>query len=650
MKTINKHKNQLAKQALGLALLTILLFTGQSCEKYLDVVPDNVVTIDDAFDLRVEAEKYLFTCYSYLPENGDGLYNIAHLAGDEFWIPPNDLAMDSHAFDIARGLQRNYDTYMDAWNGWWQGGGPGDLHPIWEGIRHCNEFLENVEDRSRVPDLKEAERLQWIAEVKFLKAYYHFYLLRMYGPIPIMDYAIDIDAPESELQVSRDPVDQVFNYIINLLDEAIVHLPQVISNSQVDHGRITKSIAAGVKADILLTAASPLFNGNSDMAGFNSANGTPFFNPSSDMEKWQKAADAALVAINTAESSGHSFYTFPGVAYPLNDTTELLLTISHAMSDRDSREVIWPNTQSRTYWFQIGSMWILFQGMDRWSARSVYAPTLKIAKQFYTKNGVPITEDKTLDFTDLNEVRTAGEQDKYYIAEGYRTARLNFDREPRFYADLAFDGSIYYLESSGANELKYHIEAKYSDLQGSSDIFNYNVTGYFNKKAINYKYNYVTFPTVDEYAWPELRLAELYLSYAEALNEVQGPVDEVFTYIDKVRERAGLNGVKESWDQYSNNPSKYTTKEGMRKIIQQERMIELALEGKRYWDLRRWKLAAEVLNEPVQGWNIYGKEETSYYQVNTIFQQHFIAPRDYFWPLSEYTLLQNPNLVQNIGW
>ena len=82
----------------------------QSCEEtFLDVVPDNVATIDQAFKLRNEAEKYLFTCYAYLPRNGDAVYNIAFLAGDETWIPPQDASFNSFAFDIARNLQRSSD-------------------------------------------------------------------------------------------------------------------------------------------------------------------------------------------------------------------------------------------------------------------------------------------------------------------------------------------------------------------------------------------------------------------------------------------------------------------------------------------------------------------------------------------------------------
>ncbi|WNH10617.1 RagB/SusD family nutrient uptake outer membrane protein [Thalassobellus suaedae] len=185
MKTIKKIMLTMGIQRykfLGVSLMILSLFGLESCEdSFLDVVPDNVVTIDQAFNLRNEAEKYLFTCYAYLPKNGDALYNIGFLAGNETWIPPNDAALNSNAFDIARGLQRTSNPYMDAWEGRYQGAGPGDLYPMYDGIRHCNILIEAMEDRSNVPDINEAERLRWIAEAKFLKAYYHYYLMRMYG-------------------------------------------------------------------------------------------------------------------------------------------------------------------------------------------------------------------------------------------------------------------------------------------------------------------------------------------------------------------------------------------------------------------------------------------------------------------------------------
>ncbi|MBD0831543.1 RagB/SusD family nutrient uptake outer membrane protein [Aestuariibaculum sediminum] len=647
---INKLKASLALSTLSLALLFM-----QSCEDYLDVVPDNVATIDNAFKLRNEAEKYLFSLYSYLPKDGDVIFNIGMLSGDEMWIP-YQTSITSDAFEIARGNQRISNPYMNVWEGTWTGGGPGDNYNLFEVLRNCNTFIENMNDLSKVPDIESSERKRWIGEAEFLKAYYHYYLLRMYGPIPIIDKNVPIDAPESEINVSRDPVDECVAYIVDLLDSATEKLPndnELIVTTEA--GRLTKTIALSIKAKVLLMAASPLFNGNSDFASLVNRDGTALFNPEYDENKWKLAADAALEAIQSAHSNGKSLYVFPETPFSLSETTMTQMSIRQAVCERWNEEIIWANPNSRTWDLQRLCMPPLIASHNHNDARKIISPPLKIARMFYTKNGVPINEDNSLEFFDEKELREATSEERFNIKEGYLTARLNYDREPRFYADLGFDGGIWYKydsESQSDEGDVWYVQGKFGDPAGASHAFHTNVTGYFVKKLVDW--NQVTFTTggatYQDYAWPEMRLADLYLMYAEALNEADGPSAEVYEYLDLVRERAGLDGVVESWANFSVNPTKPTTKNGLREIIHRERLIELAFEGHRFWDLRRWKKAAQELNAPITGWNIKGEDNVSYYQIRTVYQQSFVSPRDYFWPIPESQMLRNLNLVQNLGW
>lgn len=264
-----------------------------------------------------------------------------------------------------------------------------------------------------------------------------------------------------------------------------------------------------------------------------------------------------------------------------------------------------------------------------------------------------MNEDKTLDFTNRYTVREANHAERFYIKEGYRTARLNFDREPRFYANLAFDGSVWFKfdELSLTDEDTYVLEAKLNQSAGANNHGWINETGYFLRKLVNWEQTFASSGvSYRSYPWPEIRLSDVYLAYAEASNEAFGPSEEVYAALDKIRARAGLKGVLESWNSYSSNPNKPRTKEGLRDIIRQERMIELVFEGKRFWDLRRWKLAVNYLNQNITGWSVSQETTNDYYRLRTLFPQTFIAPRDYFWPLGEYALLVNPNLVQNVGW
>src|SRR5690606_12536519 len=122
-------------------------------------------------------------------------------------------------------------------------------------------------------------------------------------------------------------------------------------------------------------------------------------------------------------------------------------------------------------------------------------------------------------------------------------------------------------------------EIKLGQSGGKRGNLNHTVTGYYPKKYIYYtnvQSSTSSSYTSTNYPWPMMRLADLYLLYAEALNEVQGPTEEVFTYLDLIRSRAGLQGVKYSWDNHSKVPGKYSTQQGLREIIQRERAIELA--------------------------------------------------------------------------
>lgn len=660
MKQINTMFNRSSKSVLTAIATFVLLIASQSCSDYLDVVPDDIATLDKAFTLRSQAEKYLFTCYSYLPKDGDVNFNLGMLSGDEMVTKiDHPYGIDNDAIQIALGNQNTSNPIQDVWNGSRLGAGSGNNYRLFNGIRECNVFLENVRDLSKVPDLSSTERERWIGEAEFLKAYYHFYLLRMYGPIPIIDTNVAIDASDSEINVKRQPVDDCVAYIVKTIDEATAKLPVSIANPVTEQGRITKTIALGIKAKVLLMAASPLFNGNSDMSSLKGKDGTALFNPTYDPNKWQKAADAALSAIQSAETNGNALYTFTGAPYPISATTTTQMSIRQAVCERWNPEIIWGNSNSLTtsgsnlqkLCLAPLSGGVVQSAVD---ALKIISVPFKMAEMFYSKNGVPIKEDKTLDFSDLKVLRraVATGDEKFNIRAVKTTARINYDREPRFYADLGFDGGIWYkYDSPSTNDVNtWYLEGLFGKPAGSQDALRNNVTGYFVKKLVDWKSSIVGGVSYNPYPWPEMRLADLYLMYAEAKNEAGGSKEDVFKYVDMIRLRAGLDGVVNSWSTYSNNPDKPNTIDGRRAIIHQERNIELAFEGQRYWDLLRWKVASSELNKAVTGWNVNGSTNESYYQISTLFQQKFVSPRDYFWPIPQAALNQNPNLVQNIGW
>ena len=621
------------------------------CNSFLDIVPDNVPVIDHAFTNAMEAEKYLFTCYSYLPGSGEPSGNIGMTAGDEIWLNmPNHVAAPAWDY-IAKGVRSADKSQPDFWKG------SDYTYALFVGIRDCNTFLENIEDMSKVADLTADKRARWIAEAKFLKAYYHYYLLRMYGPIPIVDRNLPVSASPEEVQVKRQPFDDCVKYIVDLLDECNPRSAGRHHEPAVELGRITKPINRAVKARVLLLAASPLFNGNSDLANFRDNDGLPLFASEEDSGKWAQAADAAREAIESAENAGHDLYYFDDAPFEISETTKTQLSVRQAVCDRWNDEVVWGRSGGRGRagaTLQNACMPMLDASMNINAVRGCMAPTLQVVEEFYTRNGVPIEEDKTPRFH--RDQRTAHGHGRrtlqfpggiHYRSDQFRPRkpvlcryRLRRRQVDHGVPPFAF-GRRYLCASGQSGTVGLRAGAGCDLLDGvlHQKSFVHWESGFGNTTA-----------GVVEYAWPEIRLAEIYLMYAGGSNEAEGPVADVHLYLNKVRSRAGLESVEASWRKYSTNPTKPDTKEGMREIIRRERLIELALEGHRYWDLLRWKLATDYFNQPITGWDVSQSDAEAYYQVKTIYNRTFVAPRDYFNPIPNSEMNVNGNLVQNPGW
>lgn len=625
-----------------------------SCD-YLDLVPDNIPTMDMVFQTRQNAYKMLAKCYDYIPSQASPWSNAGMSAGDEVWNSKPDTWYYKNltCFNIALGNQNANDPYLN----YWSGGNDGSN--LFLGIRDCNIFLENID---KVPDMSDVEKGRWVSEVKVIKAYLHFYLLQLYGPIPFVDENIDVSAPLEEMAVVREPVDDVIEKIVALLDEATAgdDLPMFIQLRDTELGRITKPAALAIKAKVLLTAASPLFNGNADFADFKNKEGVSFINTVEDPTKWERAKDACKAAIDAAHEGGHQLYEFDDIINAsISDTTRLELTLRATVTSRFNQELIWGiGNKGTTDLQRIANppLTTYQQGQGLNTYIGMHNPTMNVVEQFYTNKGVPIDEDKTWDYENRYEVEPVPEGHEYYIETNATTAKLNYYREPRYYAYLGFDrGKWFNLEVTN-DKSAYIVRNKLNELSGKI-AHSYSVTGYFAKKLVNYK-RVLTQSSNTEgsctYPFPIIRLADLYLMYAEALNEtMSAPSAEVYEYVQYVRDKAGLDqetgSLVKTWEKYSKNPNKPKTQAGMREIIHNERMIELAFEGHRFYDLRRWKKCMDYFNRPIRGWNILGSTDEDYYQVAYIHFKKF-SLKDYFWPIKLSDLYVNKNLIQSPYW
>ena len=177
-----------------------------SCNSFLDVVPDDgLATIETSFNLRSSAVRYLATCYAYMPNDGIPGGDPAMLGGDELWDLVGRVVTNTTArvpqtyFNIARGFMSANAVYANDWV------------EMYQGIRCCDILVDNVD---AVPDMDDWEKAQWKAEAKFLKAYYHFNLVRKWGPVPIIYKSLPIDADINDVRVYRDNIDDCFDFIL----------------------------------------------------------------------------------------------------------------------------------------------------------------------------------------------------------------------------------------------------------------------------------------------------------------------------------------------------------------------------------------------------------------------------------------------------
>jgi starch-binding outer membrane protein, SusD/RagB family len=464
------------------------------------------------------------------------------------------------------------------------------------------------------------------------------------------------------VKIYREPVDDVVKYITDLMLEAASDLPspsEVVEGTEA--GRIDKLIALSMRGKVLLFAASPLFNGNSDYAHMVDGRGVQLFSQEYNQEKWILASNALKDAIDYAHAEGKNLYDLVdplvvGAPEPLQVQT----TFREAITGRWNKELIWGGTNyDCNFLANHSEARIINRAIEyvRYT-RSDWSPTMKMVEKFYSSNGVPINEDLQWQsrgwYNNRFEVRpepSAGDE-KFFIKEDEKTVYLHFNREPRFYATVGFDKGIYF----GGGYYNFPENVKYTNFfqgghSGRTGVANFAITGYSAKKMHSFKNAQTTNAhSIEYFPFPILRLSDLYLMYAEAFNEANGPSDEVYFYLDLIRARVGLAGIKHAWSNHSILPNKPDTKEGLREIIHQERTIELMLEGKRYWDIRRWKKINE-LNIPPKGWNSEGENHDDFYNVIVVARDPLnFGVKDYFAPIKENNLIINPNLIQNFGW
>ena len=630
-------------------LVAVLLFAG--CD-YLDMVPEkDIETVETVFERRVSAEEWRKGLYGQIIKLFSTIVsNTSYLGADEC-VACEVMRNEGWAgFKVSEGQQMSQSPYGEIW---------GTSYVI---IRNCNIFIENID---RVYNMEDWEKREWKADVKALKAYLYFELVRRYGPIVLVPENLSVDADIKALQLPRQHVDTCFNEIVRLLDDAAQYVP--VGNARATDYLYTfcqESVHA-LKARVLLYAASPLFNGNPFYSDFKSKKGEPLFSTKYDHEKWRLAAEAADEAARVCEENNRKLYG--GQASKSTELLNKMDDIENIMySSYSNPEYLWEFRQQRSLWFSLYVMPRLVNDPENYDPRLFggIMPSMKMVEMYYTEHGLPIDADNTWNYAGRYQMGTEGSGlYKNVVPLNTSVLQLHLRREPRFYASIAGD-RMYWQRGINTSYKNYNllVEAYKGEKWGSvSDIITsndyQNINGYWMKKHTFSRWTTKTYSgnLSDDYTIPLIRLAEVYMIQAEAWNEyLDKPDNRVYDPLDKVRERAGVPKVVAAWKSYSKTPAKVDTKEGMREIIRQENNIEFAFEGHRYWNLRRWKIAHEVLNEKQYGWNVLGESARAFYNnfngpVVVWSKCKFVAPRDYLDPIDAEEILIS-SVVQNPGW
>ncbi|MCX8463315.1 RagB/SusD family nutrient uptake outer membrane protein [Bacteroides fragilis] len=514
-------------------------------------------------------------------------------------------------------------------------------------IRQANIFLQKahpiVTTGTQGDQLLEDELTQMKANVRFMRAFYHYLLFEQYGPIILVKDKI-YDATEDQ-DVPRNTVDEVVAYIDSELTAVASELTQEPIFEDKDYRAWpTKGVALAVRAKLWLYAASPLLNGGyREALAVTNPDGTCLF-PDYDAGKWEKALAACKDFIDYAEAGRYELYKEykddnGAVIDPDKSVYNLFQKYTH--------EIIWATANND------------WGGMNGDAFDRRIAPrceknglgstgvTQELVDAFYMKDGLPISATAYLPQSTLYQEEGYGTYkdqndnfSKKYTNVSVSNRYLN--REPRFYNTVFFNGRQWPVS---CNQVLFYNGGNSGVQEGQATLTGYMLFKRFNRSVS------LTNPGVASQFRPSIifRLADFYLMYAEAANEVNPNDVRVLKYLNLVRERAGLPGVE------TLNPAIRGNQELQRAAIQRERQVELATEGQRYFDVRRWMIADKNgegrQNGYAHGMNVRG-EPNDIDDFNRVVEASQIVfnRKMYLYPMPDSEMRKTKNLVQNPGW
>lgn len=561
-------------------IVILFILQGVGCSKFLD--RDIITNL---------TEEDVIPSYTYARNRVTAVYSMLRAGFNEI-----DGAMIASATDEAEHTLETSSIHRFNTGDWDEFSNPGNVWShYYQAIRTANQFLSSTDDinldflklDSR-PSSQEtyqarlAEINRWKNEVRFLRAYFHFELMKRYGGIPIVTDVYTIgDRSES---IVRNSMHECVRFIVDECDAVSPNLPTVPAGD--DLGRVTRGAAMSLKSRILLYAASELYNNNSWAAGY--SNPELIALPSGNrIARWKEAGDAAKAVIDLSQ-----------VNYALHNNYQTLFKTFN------SPEIIFARRQGADNAFERASYPV---GYDM--GQSGTTPSQNLVDMYEVKVG---NSSEPFDWNNPAHASNPYANRDPRLGMSILTNNVTFKSRP---VEIWNGG----LDGNGRNQATR--------------------TGYYLLKYVDPNINLLT-GTSSVHTWIFMRLGEIYLNYAEALNEYDPGNGDIKLYVDRLRQRTGVvmpkvpNGLNQS---------------EMRDLIRRERQVELAFEGHRFWDLKRWMIAPSTLGVPLRGVDISLVGTEFVYTPKKVENRVFL-PKMYYYPIPQQELLKVQGLVQNPLW
>lgn len=596
-------------------LYSLFLLVGLcSCFNDLDETPVDIFDKYYVFQDSLRAEAFVNSLSNELPDAVSSSYN--RLQGN---------AMLASATDEATHVSTNKSSSNAAWrlsSGNW---GPSNLRYYrsddgvgniaswyrwggYSGIRKANVALDGLElTEEGIPlygSKSFVNRLK--GEATFFKALSHFFLFQKWGGIPIIDRTY---SDEEDLNIPRSSVKETVDYIVQTADKAFQFLPNEPYSGN-EAGRADRGATLALKSRVLLYAASPLYNGS----GFDGSNNPLICYGNYDPERWKQAAEAAQQLIDLG---WYELY-YGGSSQPAVRYAKLFTS--------------WTNEYNKEYVI-----------VGRLRQANPDTENDNFPAGFTNASGGTCPSQELVDAYEMEDGTLFD-----WNNEAHRNAPYE-KRDPRFYASIIYHGAHYSRFANVTNGYTFNMLDGGNNRSGNAAT----TTGYYLNKFMDYTIaNPVGNSGNVQHEWCHFRYAEAFLNYAEAANEYGGPEYRIpgakspltpIEAINMVRARAGMPDVettfaKRGWP---------LTKDNLRKLIHNERRIELAFEEHRYYDVRRWMT---IQNGAIHGVRIANQGIGLIYTIEEVEKKVFDPKKHYFFPIPYVETVLNKSLEQNPGW